>query len=426
MVNKNNPEVTTSDMDDATCVPFAPEPPAVPQTKDERLRQLRINRDREQEAKMKQKAKQFSIVGAIERRDLETVQSLIDDGVNVDAEIVFTKTPLTHAIDLGHEDVSLLLLDNGCDPSLCIDEFPNSQPIHLAAKQNLYSVVEKLIGRGADVNAWDADQMSAMTIACYYGNSQVIEVLLRHGADVNFRDSCYRTPLHRAVESDVIDVVSLLAHNGANINATDIKGWSPLHLAIALDHQNVAQFLLEEKCDVNLYDINNYTPLCISCDHLCRKNVDIVRQTQFSYDGRMIDFLQGRYLSPFQKPKDQREMLQLVVKLINSGANIDGHLIPPITIAAVADHADSLYILINSGAWIPHDWLVLSPDIQVGEKVGLIMDWLKSQCDQQYTLLWQCKRRIRKYLGTLCNYSNTIDSAIKRLQLPPAIKGYLQ
>lgn len=366
---------------------------------------------------------QFAIVGAIENQDTEKIQRLIDGGVNIDAEIVFTKTPLTHAIDHGHEDVAIQLLENGCDPSLCIDEFPNSQPIHLAAKQNLSKVVEKLIEKGANLNAWDADQMSAMTIASYHGNTKVVELLLRYEADVNFRDSCYRTPLHRAVEADAINVVSILIDYKADINVTDKKGWSPIHLAIALDHQNIIQLLLDKKCDLNLYDVNNYTPLCIACDYLSRKNVDIVRQTQYSYDGRMIDFLQGRYLSPFQKPKDQREMLQLVVKLINSGANIDGHLVPPITIAAIADHADSLYMLISSGAWITQDWLVLSPDIQVGEKVSLIMDWLKTQYQVQFTLLWQCKRKIRKLLANTCT---DIDRAIECLRLPPAIKTFLR
>ena len=56
---------------------------------------------------MRQKAMQFALVGSIERRNKEKVQRLIDDGVNVNAQIMFTKTPLTHAIELQHGEIAM-------------------------------------------------------------------------------------------------------------------------------------------------------------------------------------------------------------------------------------------------------------------------------------------------------------------------------
>ncbi|CAG2215560.1 unnamed protein product [Mytilus edulis] len=329
---------------------------------------------------MKQKAMQFAM-----------------DGVNIDAEIIFTRTPLTHAIELRHENIAIQLIDNDCDLSLPVDEFPYPQPIHLAAREGLPNVIRKLIEKDVDPNVWDADQMSP--------------------------DSCYRTPLHRAVEVGSIEVISVLLKHKADIDASDIKGWTPLHLAVALDYQNIINLLVDNNCSLDYYDTNNKTPLTIACDYLSRSNVDIVRATQFSYDGRTIDFLQGRYLSLLQRPREQRELLQTVVKLINAGANVDGHEFRPITAAAYGDHSDTVYLLINAGAWIPQDWFLFSPDIQLGHKMTQLIDWIKAQYLLQFSLLGQCKRTIRKILAKRCN---NIDIGIESLPLPPGIKSFLR
>lgn len=48
---------------------------------------------------------QKAMVGAIEKQDLEKFQQLIQDGVNIDAEIIFTRSPLTHSIEPRHENI---------------------------------------------------------------------------------------------------------------------------------------------------------------------------------------------------------------------------------------------------------------------------------------------------------------------------------
>ncbi|XP_076083741.1 uncharacterized protein LOC143054612 [Mytilus galloprovincialis] len=406
-------------------LPPAPAVPEVPQysDQDDIIAVLRAQRDRKQEEKMKQKAMQFAMVGAIEKQDSEKLQQLIQDGVNIDAEIIFTRTPLTHAIELRHENIAIQLIDNGCDLSLPVDEFPYLQPIHLAAREGLPNVIKKLIENEVDPNVWDADQMSPLTIASHYGHVEVAELLILSGCNIDFRDSCYRTPLHRAVEVGSIEVISVLLKHKADIDASDIKGWTPLHLAVALDYQNIINLLVDNNCSLDYYDTNNKTPLSIACDYLSRSNVDIVRATQFSYDGRTIDFLQGRYLSLLQRPREQRELLQTVVKLINAGANVDGHEFRPITAAAYGDHSDTVYLLINASALIPQDWFLFSPDIQLGHKMTQLIDWIKAQYLLQFSLLGQCKRTIRKILAKRCN---NIDIGIESFPLPPGIKLFLR
>lgn len=373
--------------------------------------------------RMRQKAMQFALVGAIEERDVEKVQQLISDGVNLDAEIIFTKTPLTHAIELQHDKVALQLLENGSDPNRPVDEFPFSQPIHLAARHNLSNIIEKLVEMNVEPNVRDRDNMAPLHIASYFGRLSSVETLVRYGAEINLGDGCNRTPLHRAVETGSIDIVKTLIKHHVDIDATDIKGWTPLHLSIALDFQDIFRLLLENKCRFDIADVNGRTPLAIACDYLNRSNVDIVRATQFHYEGRTIDFLQGRYLSFLQRPKEEREMLQTVSTLINVGANVDGTGLLPISIAAKADHADTVCMLINAGALIPQFWQPIGTEIQLGFRIFQLTEWIDSKYILQYNLLYQCKRMIRKLLSRTCD---SLENGIDKLPLPTSLKTFLK
>ena len=371
---------------------------------------------------MKQKAMQFALVRVIETQDLEKVQLLIKDGVNIDATIIYTKTPLTHAIDLNYSKVALHLLENGCNPTLTEDHFPHSQPIHLAARKGMSKIVEKLVDMNSDPNARDQDGMTPLHIASYFGHVDVVEMLIKRRAISDVQDSCGRTPLHRAVESGSDNVVTTLLRHNADINTTDDKGWTPLHLAIALDYPDVVKLLLENKCKLNIQDTNDKTPLTIACDFLSRSNYDIIRATQFHYGARKRDFMQGRYLSLLQCPREDREMLQTVVSLINVGSNINGPGVRPITVASKADHADTVYMLIISGALIPQFWEPMSTDVRQGFKMLQLLEWINSHYMLQFNLLWQCKRKIRKLLA----FTRNIENGIDELPLPPSLKTFLK
>ncbi|XP_063407946.1 ankyrin-3-like isoform X2 [Mytilus trossulus] len=414
-------------------LPPAPAVPALRQRENDEdiMAMLEARVDPVQEERMRQKAMQFALVGAVEKRDSQKVKQLIEDGVNIDAQIMYTKTPLTHSIELKHGDIAILILENGCDPKLTVNHFPYFQPIHIAAREDLSEVVDKLIELHVDVDACDTDKMTPLILASYYGRTNVVNQLIKNGADINFQDSCDRTPLHRAVESDSIEVIEMLIWNKADMNITDQKGWTPLHLALALNYQEIVNILLENSCNLEISDVNGRTPLCIACDFLSRKNYDIIRATQFSYEARKRDFMQGRYLSLLQLPKEDRETLSMVMALINKGANIDGsqslpkndgHQSLPITVAAMADHTGTVQMLINSGAWIPQDWQPVS-SVHLGFKMHQLSEWIEFQGAVQLTLSWQCKRTIRKLLATTCE---DIDAAINKLSLPPALKMFLR
>jgi len=74
----------------------------------------------------------------------------------------------------------------GCGPSVSINE---------AARYGNIEAVKQAIADGADVNAKDGPEWTALHSASSFLNVEVVELLLASGANVNAQDMAGRTPL---------------------------------------------------------------------------------------------------------------------------------------------------------------------------------------------------------------------------------------
>lgn len=77
---------------------------------------------------------QFRLVGALEEGDDDMLEQLIHLGVDLNAMIVYSKTPLIHAIELDQPYMALRMLESGALPNHA--EFGQSRcckPIHFAS-----------------------------------------------------------------------------------------------------------------------------------------------------------------------------------------------------------------------------------------------------------------------------------------------------
>lgn len=70
-------------------------------------------------------------------------------------------------------------------------------------------LVQFAIMKGAQINAYDVNNISPLHLACKYQLPDIIKLLLSHGANVNLLDNQYKTPLHYAVIGENIDCPSL-------------------------------------------------------------------------------------------------------------------------------------------------------------------------------------------------------------------------
>ncbi|TXJ42165.1 ankyrin repeat domain-containing protein [Brachyspira pilosicoli] len=132
-------------------------------------------------------------------------------------------------------------------------------------------IAKLLIEEGTDVNIQDKAGATALMYTARNTNYEMVEFLLKNGADVNFYKGG-STALISACEYSHernIDVIKYLVSKNANINAQDNEGDTALNKTLdTLDEGSIdildfeiANFLIEQGADVNIKNKREYTPL---------------------------------------------------------------------------------------------------------------------------------------------------------------------
>lgn len=94
--------------------------------------------------------------------------------------------------------------------------------------------------------AWSPDGLTALHLACFYGQEDAAERLLEAGADpsAQARNEQGSTPLQEAASSGHRNIVLLLLAHGAEADTPNHQGWTALHLAASQGHQDIVEALL--------------------------------------------------------------------------------------------------------------------------------------------------------------------------------------
>ena len=124
-----------------------------------------------------------------------------------------------------------------------------SSGLHLAVSEGDAASVRRELGKGADPNRKNPDDLTALHLAARQGHLEIAGLLLQKGADPNRRqDTAGRTPLHLAVEHRHGEVARLLLEQGANPNLVaryaKRKTLAPLQLAARSGNAEIARLLL--------------------------------------------------------------------------------------------------------------------------------------------------------------------------------------
>lgn len=210
-------------------------------------------------ASLKNDLGELPIVLALEHDyDLELLQTLIDKGAEFDVRANGI-TPLSKAVELNKLPAVALFLKNGADPSFTNKDgsipltmavasnqeaiagillntspqptedanwkTPLGEPlIVLAALDGKTGIVQTLVYFGADVNATDYMDNTALTMAAQKGEATVIQFLVSNGADIDHQNMLGVTPVIAAAESGQYAAANFLATNGANLENRSFSG----------------------------------------------------------------------------------------------------------------------------------------------------------------------------------------------------------
>jgi ankyrin repeat protein len=134
-------------------------------------------------------------------------------------------------------------------------------PLNQAAYYGKVEIVGELLKLGADMDIGDEDNSLPIHCAAISGNTSTIGILLEYGADLNARDNNGLTPLLFAISYQKLDAANFLLNRGADVTLAANNTMEPLHYAVYFRQSNLAQRILALGADPNARTGNNQTPL---------------------------------------------------------------------------------------------------------------------------------------------------------------------
>ncbi|XP_042352854.1 ankyrin repeat, SAM and basic leucine zipper domain-containing protein 1 [Plectropomus leopardus] len=182
---------------------------------------------------------------AISKGDVETVEQLLDNGMDVETRLGCEWTPLMCAVNVANYDLAKLFLDRGASANFSKDHWTvlMASCTASASEDKIARCVEILLSRNADPNMVDRSQMTCLMLAARDSYSKVINLLVSHGAEINVQDSNGYTALALAVQYGREEAVLKLLQLGADKTLKTKAGKSPADLAVIFKHTQISRIL---------------------------------------------------------------------------------------------------------------------------------------------------------------------------------------
>ncbi|RFU26523.1 hypothetical protein B7463_g9825, partial [Scytalidium lignicola] len=189
---------------------------------------------------------------------IETIEVLLEHGVQIESKTLKGKTPLHIAAERGNVEAIKLLLSHGANPHATTITQRQERPITHGLAGKLVRPASSLGFRnvsGGYESVLEEDSEAALHYASYSGSKEAVKLLLDCGAEVDVRSSQGATPLHKALEGGREEIVQILLNAGADANSPILYGRTPLHFAAGLGQIHVASYLLKHGADPKLRDV---------------------------------------------------------------------------------------------------------------------------------------------------------------------------
>ena len=127
----------------------------------------------------------------------------------------------------------------------CTGNLPHSlsPPLHRASRNARLEARQFLLNHGADIDARNVFNRTALGYAAIEGHVEFARMLLERGPVIDARDIGDEIPLHFAAEYGETQVAQLLLEHGVDVNARNKLGLTPSQLGSRERDQEIVELL---------------------------------------------------------------------------------------------------------------------------------------------------------------------------------------
>jgi len=260
-------------------------------------------------------------------------------------------TPLHHAVRLGFEKMTLILLEHGADIEATAKD--GSTPLGYAVANEQETIARLLLRRGAKADVGAGQLGSILEAACFFQRSvALVATLVDCGATINCQAETTSTALQEAAYGGNIEVVRYLISKGADVNAQGSFYGTALHAAVQArgpQREHITRLLLDKKADVNAQGGEYGSPLQAAAHIRERENKHILMM--LLDEGADVNAQGGKYGTALQAACTTSRIDSVKVLLaMQADINIHGGEYGTALQAAARHNEDAVPLLLSHGA----------------------------------------------------------------------------
>jgi len=141
----------------------------------------------------------------------------------------------------------------GANLSAC--DYDGRTPLHVAASDGLYNVVEFLLNNGALVHVRDRDDNTPLMSAIKSDHFEIIELFVQCGGHLTASPLTIGEMLCSAAARGNVARMTSLHKAGANLNQPDVSGRTAIHMAVLHRQMSCVEYLLDRDVHLDVADM---------------------------------------------------------------------------------------------------------------------------------------------------------------------------
>ncbi|MEZ5357377.1 MAG: ankyrin repeat domain-containing protein [Candidatus Zixiibacteriota bacterium] len=190
----------------------------------------------------------------------EAAAVLLDLGADINRQNYDGETPVFIAAAIKNADMIKLLVERGADLEVA-NNYGRTPLLNTAREGGDIPIARLLLDLGANVNARDRGDETAIGLATWRGFRELADLLLDRGAEFDHTGREGEFLLAYSAEKKIDRLFNLLVERGADLSILNERGGTLLHSAALSGSVPIIKTLLSRKFDVNKTDNYNHTPL---------------------------------------------------------------------------------------------------------------------------------------------------------------------